>query len=458
MKKIRQLRESNAGISMLELIVAVAMLAIIMTPFMRSFLVALNVSQSSKDYSAVTSTIGNVIEAVKNASSANMSSDLESSYGTLVESLSNQSFDIYSDATDSSSTKISVVGDRYFYQTGSVADGTAQTIMVENFDPVDAYSTMLNDLNASELSTYTNMDLTLIHQGEDVNNITTTGINLVDVDVWAYYKLKNMVADCSSITSGPDYSKLERTITINLEATASNGTDYDGMKYTIEYAYRLPIDAVYYGNTITELKESKIYFTGSVGSGADDLIAMQFVYLPLNVQQGGTLSDDADKIIVKYDDPPADLDVRLFLIKQVRDYHSVFCYTATPSRYGQLSAACNYCASDSYEKSNFSSVIHLQQSSSGTELTSPTIDIMTNIGENVYSEETGLTAGAVQFKFNSSAAVDVNDLVYEAIEGGRISIVRVTIFEGVYTAPTNATDPYGDTSKILSSIDTVKLN
>lgn len=463
MKK-NNLCKDNSGFTLVELIVATAILAVIMAPLMRTFYVSLSTSQKADAYGAVTSSVTNVIENVKNANFATMAQDLNGDYGTYLGE--SQDDPVLHPTTND------VIGEKYYYDNGD------QTVVVQWREPTTADADkLLYALDVEDLAAYTNMDLTMIQTGGsvrgEINDVDIAGV--VDLEVQTRFQ-SNRYSDMkitssdgsvneSDVTKYAKYMDREIKVTLNTTniTTDSDGntlaTPVEGLNYSVEYIY-----TVYYKYTeddVTEIDSlSKSYevFSGNVSSGDDNIIAMQLVYIPLNNQIFTSSAREPEKITIDYDgrlDP--DTNIRLFVIKQKRATHSVGCGAYDQDQSITSPFSCTDCASAGVETANYNCNIYLNDG--GTSFGTSNFSLLTNVTTNVY-DDSSLIAGestSNKFKFYY-AGVDTNqtidDLVYLK-QGGRVYIVQVDIYDSKWS---DFDKNNVNASKLLSSMETVKLN
>lgn len=440
---MKKLKDNNSGFTLVELLTAVAILAVIMAPLMRSFYVAMATNLKANQYGAVTSSVGNLIENVKNINLYDLEADLEATYGSVVTT------DVLS-PTDSS-----VIGEKYTF------DYDDQKVVVQYRDPQDTDAALLRALNVTDLAGYTNMDLTLIQtagsvmQEVELDDGTVVEQSVInDVDAYAKTKFdeffvteeRNYTVTFEDVNNAPvvkaDYGKLiERTIDINLVGALKDGEEV--IQYTVEYNYQ--IDFIRDGYTqITKKLPAYEVFKGDVGVGTTisdpNVYAIQFVYMPLNNREEGSSPIDSEKINVSFSGSlAADKQVRLFMIKQSRGTHSVGCSDFDPNDTITNSLNCDKCAHEDYDNNHYRCSVSLTSSLDN-------IAIYTNINKNVY-DDSSLPDSRFPFTGASGLTTTLGNLVFTS-EGGRIYVVEVDIYE---------VDESGNEA-LLSNMTTVKLN
>ncbi|MFI3253174.1 MAG: prepilin-type N-terminal cleavage/methylation domain-containing protein [Eubacteriales bacterium] len=407
-----QLKKNNSGFTLLELIIATMVLAVIMTPLMRSFFIAANTAQSSVIYGGNTDLAENAVEVVKSASATNIEAALGSYFSTA-------------DVTKS--------GDVYQVE---FKDGTTttETIVVTMRDPDPTLDgALLASLNTSDLSTYTDMDLSLIQQAGA--RLVDGTLGIFDFDAKAYQQLASQ--------GFSDWSTLKRTILVNLnyvDATLrtelnANGWALDAseeyLHYEVKYRY-------HYGSTASAFIELTA-FLGAVPAGADDVVALQLVYMPLN--NNSTLCTET--IDITYGTKMPDDDVRLFLIKQKRATHGINCTSSTFNPYEEVSASgvldCAGCASAAVD-ANYACTVILNDGG-GTD----GLALHANIHLNAYTG-VALTPANFIYTKNGTTTTLSDGLVVET-SGGRISIVEVQVYTGTVA-----------TGELVTEMNSIKLN
>ncbi len=460
---MRKFLKDNRGFTLVEMLVAAAMLAVILVPLMRPFFVSLNATQRAVSYGAVTESVENAIEVVKSANINTMFEDLGRYYGEdKVEDLSTDTSLVY-----------------------SVTNG-AETIEVTIRAPdkgVDGE--LLAELNGSDLASFTNMDLSLIQAaGSKVKE--DGSFELRDVDESAFNYFKSLIGS-SSVPSDYtlDESSISRQILVTLTGRGEeveNERNVGVLHYNVKYNYW----ATYEKSGSDDIKEPKSYeqFAGTVSTGADGVVALQLVYIPMNSNAGGvnretieieykthlgpqtayvpdpddddsetglweTVDDDDDDSETGLwetvgDDDDEDLiyedyGLRLFVIKQQRMTHAITCNRYVPNQVVSEDAVfyCGDCAGTAsgsdYEDNYYSCKLYLEEGLDDYE--DMVMALHGNINVNMYTGETIDRAGAFSFEYAEEGEYeDYTDefkdkLVVDA-SGDRISIVEVRTYQG----------------------------
>lgn len=453
-RKITRFAKNNDGVSLVELIVAVAMLAVIMTPFMRTFLMALRVSDSSKDYSASTLQVGNVIESVKNANASTLSTDLVATYGELKSTDAQLADGVYVYANGDQTVVVTnrTIEEAYDEYKDSITGPGMSADDAEKL--ADKEFGFLKDLDATDLSVYTNMDATLVQAAGAIEVTSTeTGVErsdivIRDIDIIAYEEMK-------SALGMTDASQIKRRIEVDI---TQSGT-YLTYKVTYNYWWRTSPNAGW-----TNPDWSGILFEESITPGTDGIYAIQLVYVPMNLQtaQNPSSPSDAESFVINYKMGDTDTNqVRFFLIKQVRCVHAVGCsngydkYDVIDEDSAVLlcgTTSDTGCANEGYDNEKYTAKIYLNGDDDDLEY----IGLQSNIAVNAYTG-VEIPRASNHFKYieNSGTEKDLVEglnLVYDS-QGGRISLVTVNIYDQEFSSSFDAT-----TSKLLSSMQTLKLS
>lgn len=421
MKKLVKIVQDNRGFTLVELIIATVILSVIMAPLMRSFIMASNMSQNAKSYGAATVSVENAIETVKNASASSFATDLEARYGA-------------DSVTFTPDPAAQTVTGTYEFE-----DGTDEIeVVIREPDSSDDLAL----LNSQNLAAYTNMDLTLIQtSGSYELNSGDLGYDdaaggsqyvLNDIDVLGISNVIDSATSRDNTLTGKIIAKeIKRDIEITLaasshttsvEVVAEDGTTsietqtIPVLKYEIYYKYS-------YGTHTN----SQRAFSGIVSAGSDDVISLQFVYVPLN-QEASTCNET---INIEYSSLLTDIPVRLFLIKQVRTTHALSCSTAglgttsyNEDQTPRENLNCGTCASAEYDDRSYFCDVTLSVPNSSAD-----IDLYSNIHYNIYSD-TYLPESRFNYKEyvegNVSSSSSLADKLVVSVSGGRVYIVEIT--------------------------------
>lgn len=483
---MKRLRQDNSGFTLVELIVATAILAVIMAPLMRSFVVAMQTNQLANSYGSTTSAIGNVIETVKDANVSTMAQDLEGDYGTLLNVV-----DYVPDSPTFNE------GTPFYYSSGD------QTVKVEWNKPTSADYAILESMNVTDLAAYTNIDLTMIQTGGSVDMANPdTGVMesvINDPDLAAYASLKNQLGRFSGNNlffpnAGSDYTEsnsyfelVKRVINVNMTAknyyvdasgnpalsSTPGAIKKDSISYVVEYEYNLDF---YVGeNTgdsddIVPVTEKYTVFQGTIYPGSDDIFAMQLVYIPMNHNMNGR-AEDPETININFElentgsgstiDTTFNSSVRFFVIKQMRATHSFGCDSGSFNIEDKVSGThtCDDCSSEDYETDYFTTHLNIADSTSATY----PMAVYTNIANSVYSgadiQDTSRNKFTLSGVTDSSGVpmTHITDL-YKLfnVSDGRIYIVDVEVYD--VDSSVSFSEASLTASKLLSSMSTVKLN
>lgn len=433
---MKKFLRDNRGVTMVELLVAVAMLALIMTPLLRPLLMSLTWTQGASSYGETTSYMENAMEAVKAADVTNMVSGLEYYYNSPSATVE-----------DVTLTEAVAAGSQKYV----VTDGT-QKIEIVVREPNDTdtdltddfWEEYLTELNGSTLSSFTNIDLTLLQTPGTIYD-SAGEVKNKDVDEIFYEQLlrkKNL----TSITA----NQLKRTIKINFfdgEELTANYTDSTGadvshkvgnISYQVEYWYS------YAGED--DVVGGKVY-EGSITTGTDGVVAVQLVYAPLNNDMAttGNTSNVYEDIEIVYSghlpvkegsvpDASGNYDdsdyyqLRLFLIKQKRNTCSIACsgYTAGAEYDSDFECPHSRCDEDYL---SYGCNVYLDEYYGGRQ---GNLQLYSNINVDLYTGKT-LTSNPFKFEYMSSTGTTVSMPLAEKLvvddTTKRFSIVEVEVFE-----------------------------
>lgn len=417
---MRKFLKDNRGFTLVEMLVAAMMLAVIMVPLMRPFFVSLNATQRAVTYGRVTESVENAIEVVKAANIDTMLTNLENYYGAdKVDDLSGSSGQFY-----------------------EVTNGD-ETIEVTVRAPDDALDgDLLAELNDSDLASFTNMDLALIQVAGSVSD-GSGGYTLKDVDEATYLYFCNIIGAGYTV----DPYEIHRTIRVTLTSKGEeeeNGGNVGILHYDVDYEYSYTyVKADLTSDTLTKKVDQ---FSGTVSTGGDGIIALQLVYIPMN---NSLVGENREKIVVDYlnhlpvetdfSDPTVTYDnygLRFFLIKQQRMTHSISCaaYHIGGFRGNQVvdeDFECGTCAGESYENNYYSSFVYVNEGKSS--YSDLVMGLHGNINVNMYSGETIDRVGAFNFYYAESGSyqdksTEFKDKLVVDTSGDRISIVEVRTF------------------------------
>lgn len=434
--------KDNSGFTLLELVIAIMVLAIIMTPMMRSFMIAARTSQSSVLYGEVTETAENAMEVVKSADISRMTSILEAYYPSATE--------ISTNGTDTTGG----VG-TYTVKTGSekIVIQVRETTDTDNF----------HQYQSADYAQFTDIDLSLIQLPGAAYDATSGRYVTRDPDVAAYEYFLQLTGSGSIVGEN-----IKRQIKIYLEGSESNQPPYSDDE-TVSVGY-IKYN-VYYSYTYGTQKYEHLAFRGEVSTGTDGVVAMQMVYIPM---ANGTTAPE-EEIIIYYGTPvldaagdpqedttsglqlmddsghlPDEYGLRLFLIKQKR----VIC-TFTCANYDknevvdELSSYCTSCKPYEIDESYYKCNVHLVEGHSN--YTDSKLELHSNINLNVYKDEP--ISDSSRFKFcyytKSSSSLlqttmDLEEKLVVNTTGGRIHIVNVKVYDA--------------DDVLVSEMETVKLS
>lgn len=395
----RKLRKDDSGFTLIELIIAMAVLTVIMTPLLRAFLLSANTLAKSTAQGQVTVASENTAELVTSASFSSMTdlTTVEAALGTL------ESYD-GSGVSVSQITSYNRGGitqavlnstDSVAYEITNAAMGVGDGIVDVVITPIVTgatsgdlnYNEMFADVNSSDYSSFTAMDKTWVQTGLPV----TTENKVKHLDFLA--------------ESGGGSSINKRVITVTLlksenapsgvsttEVKDSDGNTYPMVYYKVEYSYFIASST---GNGA--LKYDITPFEGFAFYGSDDIFSVQLVYLPCY---------SIDEVIeINNTD---DIDCKFFLIKQdIIGEEMAF-------------SGSNATLADD---NGYSLDITLNETGSGEKL-----KLFTNVHQSIYDSTTDLT-GAFTFQYNGGTLNALKDKLVDDASGGRGFNVLVRVFD-----------------------------
>lgn len=402
---------NNKGFTLVELVIATVILSIIMVPLMRSFLIGLDVSVKSNSYGAVTASVENALEVVKNASVNSMEATLTEHFGTAP-------------AFTPSGTDL-VMGS---YET-TTDDGYKITVNVREPTSADGDKQTLIDFNDVDLSKYTSLDLTLV-QPTGTNepderamaaclrefNLVYTGLTLNDLTNWKrtiYIKLTPVLVRSYIDDEGESAKEVITNRSATADPTTTDVLD-SAVQFDIDYLYT----ATYGGDTLSGKADA---FQGTVLVGGDDLSAIQLAYFPCyNGVEESIQIDYSSGHLYDYEQ------LFFFVIKQERQECFKLCTSTSGFEH------CTNCNSQhsSFPESNYRTSVVWDEGATTDNLSAgnTAMSFFTNLHENLYDPDSPNAASYFPLTYvGSTAAHSVSTSLVDMVIGSRVYIISVDV-------------------------------
>lgn len=253
---------NNRGFSLVELLVATVVLAIVVAPLLHTFVTAASTTVRSRQLGDATLACKNIAERVDSVPLGRLFSEPDPSRyfaGATAKELYRCDGSGYTPGADPHETDCYYLGVR-----GLESGGSSFNAMI-TLD-AGAYHTAAGDgLNDIKISDYSNMDA-VYSQSRDADDPDQLG--------WASFKEK---ADALHADWSRSSAKPVRTIT--LQVTESDGKIYAGLEFRYRYTYRYTVVDEVTGEAVTH-------------SGALDSDPVSYALLP----QGYSLSSNGGKL------------------------------------------------------------------------------------------------------------------------------------------------------------------
>ena len=240
-----QLRDDNNGLSLIEVMVAIIILAIVVTPFLHSFVTTANANNKAKQVHRATTVAQSVTESLKGDSLLNISKEFNGGW-TLTEVSESPATTRYFEC-DENGVEITEEEQKSCF----TEDGGVTYKLRKNADGTyfkDQYYFKIDDLKA-EYGTY---DVMLKLQGKSDDTASTTSVlnfndneltqlPIINEDVDAICieqssYLDEALTECGITSAAYNIDCLRREITIDVKETArSTGKDRVAVEVTFKY-------------------------------------------------------------------------------------------------------------------------------------------------------------------------------------------------------------------------------
>lgn len=436
---MKKLKNGNKGFTMVELVVATAVLTVIMMPLMRAFVIASNTSRLTNAYGETSTAIKNVAELVTGASMSNINDlvDIEEklkmfpAYDSTVLGFKKFEYDStvstnhWADYNTWVSSKTGLpASSSAFLENSKVFTlenanmGSGAGIMEVIVTPISStasdgdmdYNEWYADVNSTNFASFTNMDVTMLQPGVAVE---TDGTKTVNTSVHADYRAATYFST-EIITN----SSLDRNIEITLKKSSKSTDAKPMLTYDVKYVYTLDSTNTW----------DVTVFSGDAGYGEDGVCSIQIAYYPFYSSTTTTPFTATDRFTIVN---TADLPVKLFLIKQ--DIIGFPLPVTDDSITNQ-------------HEINYKCSIYVEETT-GT-ATNPTTRLYTNMNLNV-SDSTSLSDLNFKYYFNNVEAGDAfKDRLVADDTGGRAFNVHVNAYQKKLT---------GTGYELIDQLTTVKL-
>lgn len=417
---MKKLKNSNKGFTLIELIIATAVLTVIMTPLMRAFVIASNTSRQTNVYGETSTAIKNTVELINAAamSGINDLTGIESNLGnlpaydsTVLEVKPMEAADLVSYHTASQG---------FVINNADMGNGAGKLDVV--ITPIDssetdtnsyAYNEWYKDVNSTDFSSFTNMDVTMLQPGVKVES---DGVNItksIEESTHADYRATSFLR--TGITA---HNRIDRNVQITLTESDLSTAEKPLLTYEVKYIYTVDSSNTW----------SVTVFTGDAGYGDDGVCSIQIAYYPFYGSTGLTTPIVVnDRFTINNQ---KDLPVKLFLIKQDM--------SGFPLAVNSVETI-----GDSHEM-GYNCSIYVEETA-GT-VTNPITRLYTNMNLNVISSNP--MNGTFKYFYNGVEAGDsFKDRLVADDTGGRAFNVHVVAYQK------NAANTYVEVDRLL----TVKL-
>lgn len=320
---MKKLKNGNQGFTMIELIIATAVLSVIMAPLMRAFVVASNTSRLTNIYGETSTAIKNVTELVTGASMSSIDDldDIEAklnlfpAYDTSVLKVSKFEYDEVgnwgtydtwvSSKTGLKNSSSAFLENSKVFTLENANMGNGAGIMEVIVTPISSsaaegaldYHEWYKDVNDVDFSSFTKMDITMLQPGiiETIDDVTNVVEYEVDELNHADYKATTYL----TAAVGGSVSAYEKEMRITVKPSVNDPTL---LNYKVEYFYNAHSKSISY--TI---------FEGDAGYGDDGVCNIQIGYYPFYAPTRSTTPTVKNTITVNNE---KNLPVKLFLMKQ----------------------------------------------------------------------------------------------------------------------------------------------
>lgn len=324
---MKKCKNNNRGFTLIELIIATAVLSIIMAPLMRAFVIAANTSRLTNIYGETSTAIKNVVELITGTDISGIDDESVDEIEQVLKNLP-----AYDDgsatpeiaitsigATDSNGDSLHATSKGFTLTNVNMGNDMGEAgkidVIITPIDPNETDKTELsfNDwygaVNSTDFSSYTAMDMTLIQPGVIADTSVTPALKTLDsanhVDFRAVAKMTG------GTNSG--LTNVNRTIGITLVPVEIKNPDYDEfnptlhpeyindpdkINYTVRYEYTSQFGGSPASAGYTE-------FTGDAAYGSDGVCSIQLAYYPMYANDETILISNREK-----------LPVNVFLMKQ----------------------------------------------------------------------------------------------------------------------------------------------
>lgn len=451
----RKRMKDNRGFTLVELIVATSVLAVIMTPLLRLFVMAGNTIRSSSDFGLTTVAMENAQELVLGVDFMDLSelldlSDISDIKGSDLMEDALKKLSPYSSSTDVDA----VLKDKDIDADGSVnmvkygvtglktgnTGGHIEVTIAKITDTTDKnsihYNALYGGVKDTDFSSFTAMDLTMVQPG-----FVSDGSGGVEISRSSQVDFRSAISNAvvDGVTNLDDVQRIIR-VTLNQKDKLVGSTDkYQMVEYSTVYEYYADNgsgDASTYREA--DILESKEIFSGESYIGTDGVFSVQLVYFPLYHQ-------DRDLIVVETSNAStekSDFGVKFFLIKQdVVGYEHPFILDSSGNneivKDGSLSA--------SNSEYDYSAYVYLDD-----------VDDHFALYTNIHYDVSGLytTPISSDFLFNSKASASSSD--YDVPKTLTSKLVADSDDSRGFNILVEAFD--GDGAEPVNQMMTVKLN
>lgn len=439
MKRLIGRLKGNEGFTLVELLIATAVLAVIMVPLMRAFVVAANTMSSGVDHGKVTVAMENTVELIA-TSSFDSINDLGSAGdpdpGSVVDSLSLLAGydggavtvrDFGSaDYSRTGITEVMMTGSKSVGYTVEGADMAGGEGLVDVIiTPIDktavdgdlAFNDMYDNVNSADYASFTAMDKTWLQTGLKAVSSTDTTVTVYQnehVDFLAAKYLKNDAA-----WSTTDLANVQRTIQITIEdgtGAPDMPSGYDMVYYKVVYQYKkngaFSYDGAVYENTLWD---------GYAFIGTDGVFSVQLVYLPL-------YGDTTDQIVISNTD---NIDCKFFLIKQNMIDSTEATTLGFDGVKDSLNAFDQTTKVSSANDTNYGMDITLKENGGITEdgVNRHALRLFTNVYEHVFDGQTAPNPDNFTFTYGTTASTSLQEKLVDDSSGGRGYNILVRVYE-----------------------------
>ena len=436
---MRRLKDDNSGLSLIEVLVAMIILAIVVTPFLHSFFTTANANTKAKKIHKATTVAQSVLEGIKaesvesiakqfnypganwritSTSAINGGANLSGHVAELSYDATSNSYSVvkkYEDVPAGVADKKSLVTSSAYSE-----DGGTNVEFLPNASGVYYYAIDTLKEDKSTYDVLVKLDTTS-SEATNYNNQALVQLPILDEEKDAICIEKLSYLQNAMTTCGADITGLRRKITISVDYTHLGGVGGDRTRVKVTY---------YYANISDSSKNftKEVTCYDSTESG-EELRSIYLYYTPLYPAMR-----ERDQIeYINNNNIP----VNLYVLKQKNDsFTSGLKVTDTALEVGYKMQL-------------------LLQSNTVTQWADCDTTLYTNLNQNIADNNTNIPTASSQYKitFNGTEDIDIgsNELTSSSI-GTRVFDMTVSVYEG------GARTENFPASKLLTTVDSNKLN